>query len=189
MCNILTFVDWWVKWKIGSWSLEIWLKNTLDRDLPMMKLLLLLNEFFLYLDALHQNLRFLKQTCTFLRLLTQLSSLSYVCLFVVTFLILPQLVLPWLFYFVVFVSFASTFFILPLLFYFAMAFLFCRDFIVLSWLFYFSVAFLFYRGFFILPSLFSFDVAFLFCHHFLVLLWLFCFAVKTSFCRSCFALP
>ena len=170
MCNILTFVDWWVKWKIGSWSLQIWLKNTLDRDLPMMKLLLLFNEFFLYLDALHRKLHFLEQTCTFLHLLTQLSGLSYVCLFVVTFLILQQLVLPWLFYSLVFVYFSTTFFILPPLFYFAMAFLFCRVFLVLSWLFNFSVAFLFYRGFFILPWLFCFAVAFLFCREYFILL-------------------
>ena len=44
-----------------------------------MKLLILFNESFLYLDALHRNLIFLEQACTFLHLLTQLSSLSYVC--------------------------------------------------------------------------------------------------------------
>ena len=58
--NILTFVDWW----IGSWSLQIWLKNKLERDLPMMKLLHLFNEFILYIDTLHRNLIFLEQTCS-----------------------------------------------------------------------------------------------------------------------------
>ena len=133
VCNILTFVDWWVKWKIGSWSLEIWLKNTLDRDLPMMKLLLLFNEFFLYLDALHRNLNFLEQTCTFLHSLTQLSSLSYVCFicrgifnFAAAFLFcLGFFISPCLF------ILSQLFFILPPLFCFAVAFLFCHGFLVL----------------------------------------------------------
>ena len=139
VCNILTFVDWWVKWKIGSWSIQIWLKNTLDRDLPMMKLLLLFNEFFLYLNAIHRNLIFLEQTCTFLQLLTQLSILSYV----------------W--------------FIRRGISNFAAALLFCRCFLVLPRLFYFVVTFLFCRGFFVLPLLFYFAVAFLFCCDFFVL--------------------
>ena len=126
MCNILTFVDWWVKWKIGFWSLQIWLKNTLDIDLPMMKLLLLFDEFFLYLNAFHWNLNFLEQTCTFLHLLTQLSSLSYVC------------------------------FIRQGIFNFAGAFLFCRDFFILLWLFCFALTFLFCRGFFVLSWVFYF---------------------------------
>ena len=128
VCNILTFVDWWVKWKIGSWSLQIWLKNTLYRDLPMMKPLLLFNEFFLYLNAFHRNLIFLEQTCTFLQLLTQLKVVYLTFgLFVVAFLISPQL------------------------FYFAETFLFCCDFFILPWLFYFAVAFLFCCDFFVLP--------------------------------------
>ena len=140
MCvTFLTFVDWWVKWKIGSWSLQIWLKNTLYRDLPMMKPLLLFNEFFLYLNAFHRNLIFLEQTCTFLHLLTQLSSLSYVCFirrsifnFAATFLFCRGFfVLPWLFYFAVGFSFCHGCFV----FFFAVAFLF------LPWLFYFAVAF------------------------------------------------
>ena len=130
VCNILTFVDWWVKWKIGSWSLEIWLKNTLDRDLPMMKLLLLFNEFFLYLNAFHRNLNFLEQTCTFLHLLTQLSSLSYVCF-----------ICRGIFYFAT----AFIFCRICLIFHFAevvlcchgfcfvMYFLFCRGFLVFLW--------------------------------------------------------
>ena len=174
VCNILTFVDWWVKWKIGSWSLQIWLKNTLYRDLPMMKLLLLFNEFFLYLNDFHRNLTFLEQTCTFLHLLTQLSSLSYVCFircgifnFAATFLfcrgffILPWLFvfLPWLFYF------CRDFFC------FAVTFLFCCDFLVLSWLFGFAVAFWFCRGFLVLPWRFGFIVAFCFYRGVLVLSW------------------
>ena len=144
MCKILTFVDWWVKWKIGSLSQQIWLKNTLDRDLPMMKLLLLFNEFFLHLHAFHRNLNFLEQTCAFLHLLTQLSSLTF-ALFVVAFLILPQL-----FYFAV-------------AFLFLRGFLFCRDFFILLLHFSFAVTFLFFRGFFIfaffvLPWLFGFAV-------------------------------
>ena len=179
MCNISTFLDWWVKWKIGSWSIQIWLKNTLDRDLSMMKLLLLFNEFFLYLDALHRNLNFLEQTCTFLHSLTQLSSLSYVCLicrgifnFAAAFLsCLGFIISPCLF-------------ILPqLFFYFASAFLCCCGFFVLPWFFSFAmtVTFLFCCEFFILPRLccrsfcfavtFCFAVAFLFCRGFLVLPW------------------
>ena len=120
----------------------------------MMKLLLLFNEFFWDLGALHQNLNFLEQTCTFLHLLTQLSSLSF--LFCCGFF-----VLPWL------SSFVVTFFILPWLFCFAVHFLFCRDF------------FLFCRGYFILPCIFHFaeaTVIFALLWHF-VLLQLFCFAV------------
>ena len=183
VCNILTFVDWWVKWKIGSWSLEIWLKNTLDRDLPMMKLLLLFNEFFLYLNAFHRNLNFLEQTCTFLHLLTQLSSLSYVCFicrgifnFAAAFLFCRGFfVLPWMFFLF---FFAVAFLFLPWLFCFAVTFLFCHGFFILPWLLYFPVAFLFCRDFFILPWLFCFAVAFLFLVlTFFVLPWLFCFAV------------
>ena len=145
MCNILTFVDWWVKWKIGSWSLEIWLKNTLDRDLPMMKLLLLFNEFFLHLNAFHRNLNFLEQTCTFLHLLKQLSSLSYVCFIRHgIFILLQHFFSPWLFYF------AVAFFVLP-------------------WIFCFATACFFHRGFF------CFAVAFLFCHTIFFSLWLFLF--------------
>ena len=77
----------------------------------MMKLLLLFNEFFLYLNAFHRNLNFLEQTCTFLHLLTQLSSLSYVC------------------------------FIRRGIFNFAAASLFCRDIFVLPWLFFFATTF------------------------------------------------
>ena len=143
VCNILTFIDWWVKWKIGSRSLQIWLKNTLDRDLPMMKLLVLFNELFLYLNACHRNLNFLEQTCTFLHLLTQLSSLSYFCFirrgifnFAATFFILRGFFhLPWLFYFAVAFSF------LPWLFCFAVTFLFCGGFFVLPWLFHFALIF------------------------------------------------
>ena len=85
-----------------------------------MELLLLFNEFFLYLNAFHRNLIFLEQICTFLQLLTQLSSLSYV----------------W--------------FIRRGISNFAAAFLFCRCFLVLPILFYFVVTFLFCRGFFVL---------------------------------------
>ena len=201
MCNILTFVDWWVKWKIGSWSLEIWLKNTLDRDLPMMKLLLLFNEFFLYLNAFHGNLNFLEQTYTFLHLLTQLSSLSYVCFirhgifsFAAAFLFCCCFfVFPWLFYFAVAVFYLFIFlpwlfyfcrnFVLPLLFYFAVALLFCCDFFILPFLFSFAVAFLLCHAFFILPWVFCFAVALSF------LSWLFCFAVTFFFCRGFFTLP
>ena len=200
MCNILTFVDWWVKSKIWSWSLQIWLKNTLDRDLPMMKLLLLFNEFFLHLSALHQNLKFLEQTCTFLHLLTQIISLSYVCFIRrSSFFILPWLVL-FSFFFLFF--FAVAFLFLPWFFCFVVIFLFCRCFLVLPWLFYFAVAFLFCRGFFIfaliflfccgffiLPWLFCFAVAFLFCCGFFILPWVFTFAVAILFCRGYFSLP
>ena len=138
VCNILTFVDWWVKWKIGSWSLQIFL---------------LFNEFFLYLNTFHRNLNLLKQTCTFLHLLTQLSSLSYVC------------------------------FICRCIFNFATAFLFCRGcFFVFcffcSSFFILSVTFLFCRDFFILPLLFNFAVVFLFRHDILVLPWFFYFSVS-----------
>ena len=133
VCNISTFLDWWVKWKTGSWSIQIWLKNTLDRDLSMIKLLLLFNEFFLYLDALHWNLNFLEQTCTFLHSLTQLSSLSYVYLiyrgifnFAAAFLFcLGFFISPCLF------TLPQLFFILPPFFCFAVAFLFCHSFLVL----------------------------------------------------------
>ena len=193
MCNILTFVDWWVKSKIWSWTLQIWLKNTLDRDLPMMKLLLLFNEFFLHLSALHQNLKFLEQTCTFLHLLTQIISLSYVCFIRrSSFFILPWLVLFSFFFFffcrsffiftVVFL-FCRDFFILPLLFSFAMTFLFCRGFSILPWLFYFCL------DFFVLLWLFYFAMTFLFCRGFFVLLWLFYFAMSFYFCRGYFILP
>ena len=165
MCNILTFVDRYFKWKIGSWSLQIWVKNTLDRDLPMMKLLLLFNEFFLYLDALYRNLNFLKQTYTFLHLLTQLSSLSYVCF-----------IRCGIFNFAAAFLFCLVFFILPWLFYFAVVFLFCR-----SWFFSFAVTFLFCRGFF------CFAVAFLFCRGFFVLSWLFC--REFLFCGGYFESP
>ena len=101
-----------------------------------MKLLLLFNEFFLYLNAFHRNLNFLEQTCTFLHLLKQLSSLSYVCFIRHGIFILPQpFFSPWLFYF------AVSFFVLP-------------------WLFCFAVAF------FVLPQLFRFAVAPLICHGF-----------------------
>ena len=172
MCNILTFVDWWVKWKIGSWSLEIWLKNTLDRDLPMMKLLLLFNEFFLYLNAFHRNLNFLEQTCTFLHLLKQLSSLSYVC-----FIRHRIFIMPWLFYFAVAFLICRGFFVLP------QQFLFCCGFFGLPWLFYFAVPFLFCRGFFGLPWLFGFAAAFSFCHGSFNLPWIF------KFCGGLFGLP
>ena len=187
MRNILTFVDWWVKWKIGSWSLQIWLKNTLDRDLPMMKLLFLFNEFFLYLNAFHQNLNFLEQTYTFLHLLTQLSSLSYVCVirhgifnFAAAFLFCRGFfVFPWLFYFVVavfyFYFFCRSYFI------FAVT-LFCHDFFILPWLFCFTMTFLFCRGSFI------FVLTFLFCRDFF-LPWLFSFGVVFLFCRGYFILP
>ena len=128
----------------------------------MMKLLLLFSEFFLYLDALHRNLNFLKQTCTFLHLLTQLSSLSYVCF-----------IRCGIFNFAAAFLFCLVFFILPWLFYFAVVFLFCR-----SWFFSFAVTFLFCRGFFVLPWLFSFAVTFLFCCGFFVLPCLFSFAVS-----------
>ena len=144
MCNILTSVDWWVKWKIGSWSLQIWLKNTLVRD-SMRKLLLLFNEFFLYLDALNQNLIFLEETYTFLYLLTQLSSLSYVCFVCRDIFYFTTAFLFCLFYFPVFVYFVATFFC------FASVFLFCCDFFVLPCFFSFPVTFLFCCGFFILP--------------------------------------
>ena len=125
----------------------------------MMKLLLLFNEFFLYLNAFHQNLDFFEQTCTFLHLLTQLSSLSYVR------------------------------FIRRGIFDFAAAFLFCRDcffcFCFLTWLFIFAVTFLFCRGCFVLPWLFCFALAFWFYHDFLVLPWLFGFAVTPMGHRSC----
>ena len=201
MCNILTFVDWWVKWKIGSWSLEIWLKNTLDRDLPMMKLLLLFNEFFLYLNAFHRNLNFLEQTYTFVHLLTQLSSLSYVCFirhgifsFAAAFLFCCGFfVFPWLFYFAVAVFYLFIFlpwlfyfcrnFVLPLLFYFAVAFLFCCDFFILPFLFSFAVTFLLCDDFFILPWLFHF------CLDFFVLPWLFSFAVAFLLCHDFLVLP
>ena len=155
----------------------------------MMKLLLLFNEFFLYLDALHRNLNFLKQTCTFLHLLTQLSSLSYVCFircgifdFAAAFLFcLVFFILPWLFYFAVVFLFCRGFLVLQLLFYFAVAFLFCLDFLVLLLLFYFAVAFLFCRVFLVLPWLFYFAVAFF------VLPWLFYFAGAFLFCRGYFA--
>ena len=148
-----------------------------------MKLLFLFNEFFLYHKAFHGNLNFLEQTCTFLHLLTQLSSLSYVCFicrgifnFAAAFFILP-----WLFCFAVNVF---SFFFLPWLFYF------CRDFFVLPWLFYFAMAFLFCRDFFIFPWLFCFAVTFLFCRGCFVLLWLFYFwSWLFLFCRGFFVLP
>ena len=110
VCNILTFVNWWVKWKIGSWSLQIFL---------------LFKEFFLYLNTFHRNLNLLEQTCTFLHLLTQLSSLSYVC------------------------------FICRGIFYFATAFIFCRICLIFHFAevvlcchgFCFVIYFLFCRGF------------------------------------------
>ena len=124
-----------------------------------MKLLLLFNKLFLYLGALHQNLYFLKQTCTFLHLLTQLSSLSCVCFicrgifnFAAAFLF-PHVCLFW-----------HNFF------YFASAFLFCYGFFVLSWFLVLPWLFYFYRSFFASP-------------------WLFYFAVNFSFCFSCFVLP
>ena len=160
MSNILTFVDRYFKWKIGSWSLQIWVKNTLDRDLPMMKLLLLFNEFFLYLDALYRNLNFLKQTYTFLHLLTQLSSLSYVCFIRCG---IFNFVAAFLFCLVFFISpclFILPQHILPPLFYFAVVFQFCCDFFILPWLFSFVVTFLFCRGFFVSPLLFYFAVIF-----------------------------
>ena len=124
-----------------------------------MKLLLLFNEFFLYLDALYRNLNFLKQTYTFLHLLTQLSSLSYVCFircgifnFVAAFLFcLVFFISPCLFILPQHILFCLRFFILPWFFSFAVTFLFCRDFLVLLLLFCFAVAFLFRRCFFILP--------------------------------------
>ena len=92
-----------------------------------MKLLLLFNEFFLYLNAFHRNLNFLEQTCTFLHLLKQLSSLSYVCFirhgyvcFILHFAVAFSN-LPWLF------CFAAAIFVLLWLFCFAAAFSFCRD--------------------------------------------------------------
>ena len=119
-----------------------------------MKLLLLFNEFFLYLNAFHRNLNFLEQTCTFLHLLKQLSSLSYVC-----FIRHGIFILPWLF------CFAATFFFSPWLYYFAVAFLICRGIFVLPWLFCFAAAI------FVLPWLFCFAMGFLFCRSFLVLPW------------------
>ena len=160
MCNILSFVNWCVKWKIGSWSLEIWLKNTLDRDLPMMKLLLLFNEFFLYLNAFHRNLNFLEQTCTFLHLLKQLSSLSYVC-----FIRHRIFIMPWLFYFAVAFLICRGFFVLP------HQFLLCRDFFIFPRHFCFAVTLLICRGFL------RFALAFLVCGDFFILPWLFGFAV------------
>ena len=123
-----------------------------------MKLLLLFNEFFLYLNAFHRNLNFLEQTCTFLHLLKQLSSLSYVCFI------------------------RHGIFILPWLFYFAVAFLFCRNIFFSPWLFYFTVTFLVCRGIFVLPQLFCFAVAPLICRGFLS------FAVPFFFCRGIFVL-
>ena len=123
-----------------------------------MKLLLLFNEFFLYLNAFHRNLNFLEQTCTFLHLLKQLSSLSYVC-----FIRHGIFILPWLF------CFAATFFFSPWLYCFAVAFLFCRSNFCFAMTFLFCRGFfvspqqiLFCRGFFVSPQLFRFGVAFLF---------------------------
>ena len=95
-----------------------------------MKLLLLFNEFLLYLDALNQNLIFLEETYTFLYLLTQLSSLSYVCFVCRDIFYFTTAFLFRLFYFPVFVYFVAFFFILPPFFYFAVTFLFCRVFLV-----------------------------------------------------------
>ena len=97
-------------WKIGSWSLQIWIKITLHRYLPMLKLLLIFDEFFLYLSALHRNLNFLEQKHSFLNLLTQLNSLIWRFLlsrgffnFTVTFLLcLGFFYFPVFFYFAVF---------------------------------------------------------------------------------------
>ena len=144
----------------------------------MMKLLLLFNEFFLYLNAFHRNLNFLEQTCTFLHLLKQLSSLSYVCFIRHGIFILPQhFFSPWLFYF------AVAFFVLPWIFCFATAFFFHRGFFVLPHYFFFALAF------FVLPQLFRFAVAPLICHGFFSFAVAFWFAVAWStydFLRKCF---
>ena len=151
-----------------------------------MKLLVLFNEFFLYLNAFHQNLFFLEQTCTFLHLLTQLNSLSYVCF----------IRRHGIFNFIAVFLFCRGFFILPWLFCFAVTFLFCHWFLVLPWLFYFGVAFLFCRSFFIfaltffvLPLVFSFAVTLLFCRDYFILPWIFHFAVAALFCRGFLVLP
>ena len=155
----------------------------------MMKLLFLFNEFFLYHKAFHGNLNFLEQTCTFLHLLTQLSSLSYVCFicrgifnFAAAFLFCRGFfVLPWMFFLF---FFCRGFFI------FAVTFLFCRDFFILPWLFYFAVTSLFSRGFFVLSWLFYFAVAVLFCCGFFIFgLDFFCFAVAFLFCRDTYGPP
>ena len=91
-----------------------------------MKLLLLFNQFFLYLSAFHQNLNFLEQTCSFLHLLTQQSSLSYVCF-------IRRGIL----------NFAVTFLFCRDFFVFAVAFLFCREVFILPWLVCFAMAFSF----------------------------------------------
>ena len=112
-----------------------------------MKLLLLFNEFFLYLNAFHR-------------------SLSYVC-FIRRgiFNFAAVFILPWLFCFAVRFLFCHGCFVLPWLFHF------CLDFFVLPWLFCFAVTFLFCRDVFVLPWFF------LFCHDSLVLPSLFGFAV------------
>ena len=151
----------------------------------MIKLLLLFNELFLYLNAFHRILNFLEQTCTFLHFLTQLSSLSYVCFirhgifnFAAAFLFGCFLFFIYLFIY----FFCRDFFILPWLFCFAVtfsftvAFLFCHDFLVLPQFFYFAVNFSFFCGCFVL-SWFLLCHGFLFCRGFLVLPWLFGFAV------------
>ena len=124
-----------------------------------MKLLILFNESFLYLDALHRNLIFLEQACTFLHLLTQLSSLSYVCF-----------IRRGIFNFAAAFLFFLGFFISPCLFILPQLLLFCLRFLMLLWLF-------------------CFAVAFLFCGDFLVLPWFFCFAVAFWFCRDTYGPP
>ena len=116
-----------------------WQRLTHDEAPPFVSLVLLLPR------RSHWNLHFLEQTCTFLHLLTQLSSLSCVCF-----------VRRGIF------DFAATFSILPPLFYFAMAFLFCRGYFILPLIFHFAVAVLCCRGFCFVMA-FCFAVAFCFC--------------------------
>ena len=132
----------------------------------MMKLLLIFDEFFLYLSAPHRNLNFLEQTYSFLVLLTQLNSL-----------ISNILLSSWLFQFRCSFFFCYGFSYFPVFFHFVAAFLLCRGFFVFPSFFSFAVDVLFYHNFFVLPLLFCLAVVF-------SLPWLFCLAVFCFFCSG-----